>query len=231
MREDNMKMKLFLPLAYFLFNAVGHAQTSVKIDSSYANWYYQARFELYNKLTDKKVDIVFLGNSITERGDWHELIPGKRIANRGIGGDNSFGVLARLDGIVAQQPSKIFMMVGINDLGRGLPVEVIVNNYRRIIDRLKAGLPKATLFVQSVLPLNEEIIKYPYLKGKNVKVKELNEELKKLALQYGLTFINLHEALADAKGELKKEFTMDGIHLKTDAYLAWVEYLKKNNYL
>jgi lysophospholipase L1-like esterase len=226
-----MKKKCFLPLACCLFTIIAHAQTSVKIDSSYANWYYQARFDLFNKLTDRKVDIVFLGNSITERGDWHELISGKKIANRGIGGDNSFGVLARLDGTIAQQPSKIFMMIGINDLGRGLPVDVIVNNYKSIIDRLQAGLPKTKLYLQSVLPLNDAMLKYAYLKGKNVKVKELNEELKKLAMQYGLTYINLHEVMADTQGELKKEYTMDGIHLKTDAYLTWVEYLKTNQFL
>lgn len=226
-----MKKKWFLPLACCLFTSLGQAQTSVKIDSSYANWYYQARFELFNKLTDKNVDIVFLGNSITERGDWHELIPGKKIANRGIGGDNSFGILARLDGIVSQQPSKIFMMVGINDLGRGLPVDVIVNNYRRIINRFRTNLPKTKLYLQSVLPLNDAMLKYDYLKGKNVKVKELNEEIQKLAMQYGLTYINLHEVMADTQGELKKEYTMDGIHLKTDAYLTWVAYLKKNQFL
>lgn len=226
-----MIKKWMLPLAALLALTETQAQTAPKIDSSYANWYYQARYDLYGQLTDKKVDIVFLGNSITERGEWHELIPGKRVANRGIGGDNTFGMVARLDGIVAQRPSKVFIMAGINDLGRGLPVAVIVNNYRRIIERFRAGLPRATLYVQSVLPLNEGALKYDYLKGKNARVKELNEALRGLAAQYGLTFINLHEVMADGQGELKKEYTMDGIHITTDAYLAWVDYLKMKQYL
>lgn len=226
-----MNTKRLLLLAFSIAAITGHAQTAAKIDSSYANWYYQARYDLFRKLTDKKVDIVFLGNSITERGDWHELLPGKRVANRGIGGDNSFGVLARLDALIAQRPSQLFLMIGINDLGRGLPVDVIVNNYRRILDRLRSGLPGAKIYVQSTLPLNEALLKYDYLKGKNARVKQLNEELVKLAAGYGHTFVNLHEVMADAKGELKAEYTMDGIHLNTDAYLAWVDYLKKKNYL
>jgi lysophospholipase L1-like esterase len=226
-----MNLKGILLLALSAATFIGYAQTAAKIDSSYANWYYQARYDLFQKLTDKKVDIVFLGNSITERGDWNELLPGKRVANRGIGGDNSFGVLARLDGVIAQRPSQVFLMIGINDLGRGLPVEVIVNNYRRILGRLRAGLPGTRIYLQSTLPLNESLLKYDYLKGKNVKVKQLNEEVKKLAAEYGGTFINLHEALADAQGELKKEYTVDGIHLKTEAYLAWVGYLRKKNFL
>lgn len=228
-RRINKKGLLLLALCAA---AVGtHAQNAAKIDSSYANWYYQARYELFQKLTGKKVDIVFLGNSITERGDWSELVPGKRVANRGIGGDNSFGVLGRLDDLVAQHPSQVFLMIGINDLGRGLPIEVIVNNYRRILDRLQAGLPGARIYLQSVLPLNETLLKYDYLKGKNVKVQQLNGEVKMLADEYGFTFVNLHEVMADAQGELKKEYTMDGIHLKTEAYLAWVDYLKKKKYL
>lgn len=220
-----------LLLVFSAATVVGYAQTAAKIDSSYANWYYQARYDLFQRLADKKVDIVFLGNSITERGDWNELIPGKRVANRGIGGDNSFGVLARLDGLIAQRPSQVFLMIGINDLGRGLPVEVIVHNYRRILERLRAGLPGTRIYLQSVLPLNESLLKYDYLKGKNARVKQLNEELVKLAGEYGHPFVNLHEVLADAAGELKKDYTMDGIHLKTEAYLVWVEYLRKNNFL
>lgn len=226
-----MKAKRLLLLAFTIAALTGQAQTAAKIDSSYANWYYQARYELFGKLTDKKVDIVFLGNSITERGDWHELIPGKRVANRGIGGDNSFGVLARLDALIAQRPAQLFLMIGINDLGRGLPLEVIVNNYRRIVERLRSGLPGSTIYLQSTLPLNEAMLKYDYLKGKNPRVKQLNEEVKQLAALYGLTFVNLHEVMADAKGELRAEYTMDGIHLTTDAYLAWVDYLKKKKFL
>lgn len=202
-----------------------------KIDSSYANWYYQVRDELYKSVADKKVDIVFVGNSITERGDWNELIPGKKVANRGIGGDNSFGVLARLDPIIQQQPSTVFLMIGINDIGRGLPVEVILNNYQRIIAKLRSGLPKATIYVQSVLPLNEQLLNYDYLKKKNATVLTLNELLKQLAAKNKLMYINLHEVMADANGELKKEYTKDGIHLKTEAYLAWVNYLKAKKYL
>lgn len=225
-----MKKEWFLAVCCCLLAAAGAAQPTTKIDSNYANWYYQSRRQLYDALTHK-VDIVFLGNSITERGEWSELIQNKKVANRGIGGDNSFGVKARLQSIIAQKPSKVFIMIGINDLGRGLPVPVIVSNYQQIVAQLQKGLPKAKLYVQSVLPLNEALLKYDYLKGKNAKVKALNEELKKLAAQHGLTYINLHEVMGDEMGELKKDFTKDGIHLTTDAYGAWAAYLKKKKLL
>ncbi|MEN7547269.1 GDSL-type esterase/lipase family protein [Rapidithrix thailandica] len=207
------------------------AQSNAQVDSSYVNWYYNQRMELYNQLPVQKYDMVFLGNSITERGEWQELISGKVIANRGIGGDNTFGVLARLDNVIALQPKKIFLLIGINDLGRGLPMEVIFENYTQIIHRLKKALPKTRIYVQSILPLNDTLLKYDYLKNKNALVNQLNEKLQQLAVEEQLVYINLHEEFADENGALKQAWTLDGIHLKPVVYTYWVSYLQRKKYL
>ncbi|WP_198673979.1 GDSL-type esterase/lipase family protein [Chitinophaga alhagiae] len=224
-------MKRMILLAACTMPAFAFAQTAPKIDSSYANWYYEGRMELYDQLNNKPADILFLGNSITERGEWHELLPGKKIANRGIGGDNTFGVLARLDGVIQQQPKKLFLLIGINDIGRGLPVEVILHNYRRILTQLTQGLPKTKIIVQSVLPMNEAKLPYAYLKNKADKIKALNEGIVPLAREFNLTYLNLHELFADEKGELKADYTKDGIHLEPAAYVDWVNWLKKHKQL
>jgi len=203
-----------------------------KIDSSYNNTYYQGRMELFESLPVIRGAIVFLGNSITERGMWHELLPGKKIMNRGIGGDNSFGVLARLQAIIDAKPSSIFLMIGINDLGRGLPVDVISSNYRRIIARVRAGSPKTKLFLQSVLPMNESLLKADYLKNKMHLVRELNDSIRAIAAEHNLPYIDLHnDVFKDNEGNLKAEYTVDGIHIIPAAYAAWVDYLKKKKYL
>jgi lysophospholipase L1-like esterase len=202
-----------------------------KIDSNYANSYYLQRMEYFNQVPKQQHNIVFLGNSITERGKWQDLLPGKKVINRGIGGDNTFGLLARLDVVLAEKPTTIFLLIGINDLGRGLPIPVIVNNYQRIIARIKKQSPKTKLYIQSVLPLNEDALPYAYLKGKNVKVKELNVAIQEVAKEHHLTYINLHEVFADDKGELRKELTEDGIHLKPMAYIEWVNYLKAKKFI
>jgi lysophospholipase L1-like esterase len=223
-------MKQLLLAACFI-PVVGFAQTAQKIDSSYTNWYYEARMDLYNQLNNQPADILFLGNSITERGEWHELLPGRKIANRGIGGDNTFGVLARLDGVIKQQPKKIFLLIGINDIGRGSPTEVILSNYRKIVSRLTQSLPGTKLIIQSVLPMNEGKLPYDYLKGKAEKVKALNEGIVIIAKEFKLTYLNLHELFADEKGELKADYTKDGIHIEPAAYVAWVNWLKKKKQL
>lgn len=190
-----------------------------KIDSNFNNTYYQGRMELFNTLTPPKNAIVFLGNSITERGAWGELLPGQPIVNRGIGGDNTFGVLARLEGIAKAQPKKIFLLIGINDLSRGLPKEVIINNYHRIIQYLTRHTPKTKIYIESVLPLNEPMTTPAYRKNKKDSILQLNIGIKQVAAQYHLPYINLHEIFADENGDLKKELTADGIHLKPAAYV------------
>ncbi|MGV3766366.1 MAG: GDSL-type esterase/lipase family protein [Chitinophagaceae bacterium] len=211
----------------------GLLETSAqKIDSSYNNTYYQGRMELFRSLPVPPKAIVFLGNSITERGMWHELLPGKIIMNRGIGGDNTFGVLARLPELVAAKPSKLFLMIGINDIGRGLPVAVIANNYRRIIQQVRTGSPKTKLFLQSVLPMNDDILKAEYLKNKMPLVRQLNDSLRAMATEFNLSYIDLHnEVFKGDDGQLKPAFTADGIHIVPAAYVQWVAYLKKKKYL
>lgn len=201
------------------------------IDSSYANSHYLQRLELFKQMPNQKNEIVFLGNSITEQGEWQELFPGKPIVNRGIGGDNTFGLFARLDEVLESKPAKIFLLIGVNDLGRNLPQAVTLNNYRRIVSKIRKESPKTQLYIQSILPLNEEILKYPYMKGKNPQVLALNEKLVELAKEFNVPFINIFSVYADDKNELKSELTLDGIHLRQAAYIQWANYLKNNNYL
>jgi lysophospholipase L1-like esterase len=202
-----------------------------KIDSNYNNTYYQGRMELFNSLTPPKNATVFLGNSITERGAWGELLSGQPVMNRGIGGDNTFGVLARLEAIAKAKPKKLFLLIGINDLSRGLPKEVILNNYNRILTYLTTHTPKTKIYIQSVLPLYEPYTKEAYLKNKKDSILNLNVGIKQVATKFNLTYINLHEIFADANGDLKKEYTADGIHLKPAAYVLWVDFLKRKKYL
>ncbi|WP_240186825.1 GDSL-type esterase/lipase family protein [Pedobacter nanyangensis] len=214
------------------FFSPSQAQT-VKIDSSYANWYYQQRMEYFAKTPIPKNAIIFLGNSITERAEWQELLADSKspVINRGIGGDNSFGILARMDEIVNAKPKAIYLMDGINDQFRKLPHEVSVNNYRRIIRKIKQRSPKTKIYIESALPINEEMTKETYTKGRNILVPELNKKIKALAEEEGVTYIDICPLFQDENGVLKKEFTMDGVHLKAAAYINWVKFLKDKKYL
>lgn len=210
--------------------SVANAQ-NVKIDSSYKNTYYDGRMELFANLPQPSKSILFLGNSITERGMWHELLPGKVVMNRGIGGDNTFGVLARVAPLVASKPSKLFLLIGINDIGRNLPVDVIANNYEQIVSQFSTGSPHTKLYLQSVLPMNDDVLKAAYLQNKGHLIIQLNEKIKAIAAKYKATYVNLHEVFNDGNGKLKPALTIDGIHINPGAYVLWVDYLKNKKYL
>lgn len=226
-----MNIKVSLLLFVFALGLFAGARTHAQdVDSAYNNGYYRLRMDFFEKLPPVKKQTVFLGNSITEAGDWSDVLPGRHIANRGISGDNSFGIIARLEQILVDKPERIFLMIGVNDLKRGVPNEVIIRNYKRIVAQIVKDSPKTKLYLQSVLPVNNSVLIEPFKAVKNTNIVALNHALKQIALDNRVTYVDLWDVLATA-GELKKEFTPDGIHLKPIAYVHWVRYLVDKKYL
>ncbi|HEY9602403.1 MAG TPA: GDSL-type esterase/lipase family protein, partial [Allocoleopsis sp.] len=86
------------------------------------------------------------------------FFPNQRIKNYGIGGDTTDGILNRIDDIIQSKPQKLFLLIGINDLYYGKRVAYIVDNYSLILETLKKQIPQTTVFVQSVLPINENLL-------------------------------------------------------------------------
>lgn len=160
--------------------------------------------------------VVFLGDSITNRGMWSELLGNPRVVNRGIGGDTTARVLARLDGIYRLKPSKLFLMIGVNDLNRSVGQDEIEANFEKIFDGFDTNIPETKIFVQSVLPMNEDLVV-----NANARVPALNAYLQKEAAERGYRWVNLVPAFADEKGELRNDLSNDGIHLLGKGYSVW----------
>lgn len=220
--------RLSLILAALSFGAAAVAQTPAP---KFRNDYYDCRRAAHEREGMPRQAIVFLGNSITEQGWWSVLIPGKTVVNRGIGGDNTYGMLDRLPEILEYAPRKIFLMAGINDLSAGYPVEAVAGNIARMIDLVQARTPRCTLYIQSVLTPNDGVLAYTYIKGKQEKVRELNTRLRELCREKGVIYVDIAPLLSDERGEVRTELTKDGIHIHPEAYQIWVNYLKKQKYL
>ena len=169
-------------------------------------------------------DIVFLGNSITESGkDWSKRLNYPNIKNRGIGGDVTDGVLARIDEIVYFKPKAVFLLIGINDLwNNGSPnnpsAEYIGNNIIKIAQVISAKAPKTKVYVQTVLPIDKEIYKNNILK--------VNEIIEANEKENAYEIIDLYSIFATENGLIKKELSSDGIHLNEKGYNTWVEFIK-----
>jgi lysophospholipase L1-like esterase len=185
--------------------------------------YYYTKKQLFELLPVTKDEIVFLGNSITDNAEWAELFQDPNIKNRGIGGDDTDGVLERLDEVIASKPAKIFIMIGTNDLAYLKSVKHVEDNYVKIIDRLMKGTPDTKIYIQSILPTNDKI----HIHRKNTDIMEINQFLKKLAADKGLTYIDLYSVFVTPDNEFNSDYTFDGLHPNGKAYLIWKEKIQK----
>jgi len=175
--------------------------------------------------------VIFLGNSITEMGNWKKVLHDTTVINRGIGGDITYGVLKRLKDITDRQPSKLFILLGINDIGKDIPEVVIMNNYLEILREIHSKCPQTKIYVQSVLPLNPTLPGFPQHYDKEEHVLALNKLLKANTKAGDYTFIDIFHLFLDADQRLDARYTLEGLHLKPEAYVIWVDYLKKQGYL
>lgn len=171
--------------------------------------------------------VVFLGNSITQGGDWARLTGDSTAVNRGIGGDVTFGVRARLDEVIRRRPSKLFLLIGVNDVSKDIPEPVIAANVRAIVEAVRAGSPETVVYVQSVLPLNPTVPGFLQHYDKGDHVVRLNRLLRAAAAATRARYVDLYPLFLDAHGRLDARYTRDGLHLNEAGYRRWVAHLRK----
>ena len=173
--------------------------------------------------------IVMYGDSHSEYGgDWSRHFPGAgKIINRGIIGDDSQGMYNRLDLVLPCHPKKIFFECGANDLSHGWTVERVFQGITRVLATIRERSPKTELYVQSVLPLNEEVGTWKYLKGKDDLIIQLNNKLKEYCANHALTYIDLYTPLLGAHPKtMKAEYCRDGLHLTEKGYEVWAKTIR-----
>jgi lysophospholipase L1-like esterase len=177
--------------------------------------YYLSKKSIFEVAPIQEGAIVFLGDSLTDYCNWEELFQNSKISNRGINGDKINGVMQRLDSIVATKPSKIFLLIGINDLDGEKPLNEIAAAYKNLVSQIKEILPETTLYLQSLLPTNNRE------RLKNHKIIQFNEQIKAIAQDFGLNYIDLFTPFANKANKLNPTFTFDGLHLNGAGYLVW----------
>jgi lysophospholipase L1-like esterase len=195
--------------------------------------HYPQRIALFEKEPVTTGQIIFLGNRITEMGNWKQLLGDSAAIHRGIGGDVTFGVLKRLDDIIKRKPSKLFLLIGINDIGKDIPDAVIADNIRKIVLRLLEGSRSTKIYVESIMPVNPDIHNFPQHYNKQEHIIAVNKLIKKAASELPVSYINIHDLFMDNEGRLDAKYTADGLHLTASGggYQKWIAYLKKLGFL
>ncbi|WP_427160823.1 GDSL-type esterase/lipase family protein [Aliinostoc sp. HNIBRCY26] len=217
--------------AFFIYRRGGVVYIYQKMDELIhnrhkynASVYYHHKTSQFEMLSHSNENIIFLGDSLTDEGEWLELLNNPKIINRGIGGDTIEGVLNRIDKILDLKPAKIFLMIGINDLAsqhKSLTDVLII--YKVLLTKIQTESPHTKVIIQSLLPVNNE-------KGflyDNSLIMQFNAELKELAKEFSYEYIDIFSQLSDNKNQLDKKYTLDGIHLNGQAYLKWKETIEK----
>lgn len=120
---------------------------------AYLSLHYRLRCLRFALEPHQADSIVFLGDSMTDNGNWKDLFPYEHVINMGIGGDTTLGIINRLPQVVSLKPQKIFLMVGTNDLCYNRSIPETLANYDYILTQLQEQLPDTELYVESVLPL------------------------------------------------------------------------------
>src|SRR5262245_44582030 len=168
--------------------------------------------------------IVLLGDSITQGWgeDFSGWFPGMKIANRGISGDTSRGVLIRLQGdVLALDPRAVVLLIGTNDLEEKAAPETITENLKLILAELARHDPKMPIIVCQVFPSSASKSR------PSDKIKKLNQlyaDLLKGNSQ--VTLIETWPLFADTQGDaLPAEFP-DLLHPNQAGYAKWAAALR-----
>lgn len=193
--------------------------------------HYATRVQEFRQQNLQLQNVILVGDSITEGFDIAKYFPDRRILNRGIGADvignalpadDKRGVLKRLDESIFNCAARdVFLLIGINDLGDNHTPETMEAGYREILERVKKHAPDVRMHIQSVLPTRGSHAKH------NANINDVNTRLQKLAKEFNYDYLDLHSLMTDEKGELKKDLTADGLHLKDPGYKIWKAEIEK----
>lgn len=196
--------------------------------------------EEYHKrnLTAVKGGIDFVGSSLMEMfpiEQWVGELPQPKpvVYNRGVGGYKTTDLIPILDICVYElEPRKVFINIGTNDLSDSrIPMSEIISNYETIISRIEQQLPETQIYCMAYYPVNydaaAENMKECLKIRSNEKISLANEEVRKLADRHGKRFININRNLMDNSGNLKAEYTIEGLHINHDGYRAIFDDLMK----
>jgi lysophospholipase L1-like esterase len=196
-----------------------------------------AHEQLVAKAKAGGIDLYFLGDSITRRwgctdpqwsalmDNWKQNFYGWNAANFGWGADGIQNMLWRIENgeFEGVNPKVIVILAGTNDVGNqpgnNEKVANILQSYRQLIAACRKKSPGATIIVTAIFPRNDNMAVLP-------EIRQINDELTKLADGKKILYLNVNDQLADSDGKLFPGMTMDRLHLTEKGYQVWADGLR-----
>ena len=184
------------------------------------------------KVVTVSPNYLFLGDSITDFYDLEKYFPDDPVVNSGINGDQTTDILEDMEERVYQyNPSKVFLLIGTNDLQHERSIDEIVDNIKKIVEGIKENRPEAEIYIESIYPINntdaEKIDHDMVGRRTNEDIMTINEKLQQYCQENDVVYIDLYNELIDEDGNLKEEYTKEGLHMSDEGYEAITEKLKQ----
>jgi len=162
--------------------------------------------------------VAFVGDSLTESGDWAAWLPDEQVVNLGVGGDTVAGLTERLHDVVDANPDSVVLMIGTNDFTARRSVEQVVRGIENLMVAMRRELPGTRLLLQSIAPRGAEFAP---------RLKDANRHLRQFSSTVRAQWLDLWPALSDESGDaLRPEFAADHVHLTEAGYEAWLAELR-----
>ena len=179
-------------------------------------------------LKENYTNYLFLGDSITDFYDLDKYYEGLPVVNSGISGNTTEDILNDMKGRVYDyNPSKVFLLIGTNDLIHDISVDDIVSNIEKIVNEINSNEPQSEIYVESVYPVNDNLDEDMVDVRNNDDIMEINEKIKKYCEDNGYNYINMYDKLLDDDGNFNEEYTDDGLHPNSKGYEVITDELKK----
>ena len=201
--------KIIILLTFYLTQVLGHAQINQQLR--------QKRYEVL-PTREEGTSILFVGNSITDDCEWGELFENPNVLSRGIDGNSTTTVLARIHELTRHKPSKVFFGIGTNDVGR-TSIDTIMQNMSKILQIFAEESPDTKIYIQSVLPVGPNPM---FGSGdNNDAILVLNERYKQFCKENNYTYIDLHSHFLGEDGYINPKYTNDDLHIIGAGFLLW----------
>lgn len=187
------------------------------------------RFKRLNQFV-KPGQILFAGSSLMEQFPIYEFLQDfdlpLTIYNRGVGGYTTTELMENMEPcIYVLKPAHIFINIGTNDMNTvDYTCEGLMENYRQILNGIRKNLPEAKLYMLAYYPVNpsaakndpvvQEILKI----RTNARISEANKAVAVLAKEFGATYLDVNAGITDENGNLKEEYTIEGMHMYANGY-------------
>ena len=200
------------------------------------------KYRILNTIA-KKGKILFTGSSLMEQFPVAELLEDAGIDaviyNRGVSGFTTDDMLQFMDEqIFGTEPSEIYINIGTNDIANPEStfeenLQKTLTNYENILTQIKTRLPQTRVRMMAYYQVNETD-KIPaggdpqamFVNRNNRNLPVANEAVRKLAEKMGYEYIDVNDGLTDARGMLRAEFTVEGIHMYANGYRVVMQNLK-----